>query len=149
MITPHLSSRMILGRPNIHHLWAVLELVLKGMIISVYEILSQQQRTLTNKAISNRSRWPAQQLTLHVMQSGSTHNTPKQQHFGNSPDDTGMAGSPISSVQKQAVDQVGETKRFSAVSGGDLSQNAAKKQKTTQQVWSWVKTMSIWVLLHH
>lgn len=77
------------------------------------------------------------------MQSGSTHNTPKQQHFGNSPDDTGIAGSPISSVQKQAVDKIGGTKRFSASLDQDSSQDAAKKQKTTQQVWIWGKQMSI------
>ncbi len=68
------------------------------------------------------------------MQSGSTHNTPKQQHVGNSPDDTGVAGSPMSSVQRQAVDKVGGAKRFSASSEADSSQVAAKKQKTTQQV---------------
>ena len=32
---PHRSSCMTLGRPNIHHPWAVLELVLKRIITSV------------------------------------------------------------------------------------------------------------------
>ncbi len=77
------------------------------------------------------------------MQSGRTHTTPKQQHFGNSPDDTGIAGSPITSVQRQAADKVGGIKRFSASSEGDSSQDAAKKQKTTQQVWIWGKQLSI------
>lgn len=70
---------------------------------------------------------------MNVMQSGSTHSSPEQ-HVGSGPGDTGAAGSPTSSVQKQPADKIGKMhERCSASLERDSSQDAAKKQKITQQ----------------
>ena len=84
------------------------------------------------------------------MQSGPMHDTPARQQVGNSPGDISIVGSPIPSVQKRATgaDKVGGTKRSSTGLEGESSKGAAKKQKTTQQVWVWGKQLSVLVVLH-